>query len=340
MATPAAETIVDLPKDAFRRDPQNGALLGVTVKAVNSTFEMLKLHDGWVDMELLFPVAGNLKTCREMFQIFGTDKYRDCYAPSFLALLKSRSAVEAEDVFVLGGETNYWHFLVDYLAKLPALCLYADHPPDVLVSRGLPSDYHHLLKLACAFLGIQTPRLREAPQRILRVRNAIVPCVSDLRLRLNVLQSFGASLQAASSQGPERIFVRRGSVDRRRIVNEQQLEQRLASLGFVAVDFGGLTMTEQVRQMGGARILVGGHGAALSNLVFGRALTDVIEFYVHQQQPFFARACQTLGINHHWVAGRADPAHQTPETAMRPDNQNYSVDADALAERIAAIVRF
>jgi len=76
------------------------------------------------------------------------------------------------------------------------------------------------------------------------------------------------------------LYVGRGSSSRRRLLNERDLMEALASIGFeILQDPASLSFAEQRRAFAEADVIVAPHGAALTNLTFCRPGTKVLEFH-------------------------------------------------------------
>ena len=75
----------------------------------------------------------------------------------------------------------------------------------------------------------------------------------------------------------KRIYVKRGNVSRRRVLNEDQILNLLEKYGFEPVQMNGKTIAEQAEIFSGAEAIVAPHGAALTNLLFVQPQTVVIE---------------------------------------------------------------
>jgi capsular polysaccharide biosynthesis protein len=75
----------------------------------------------------------------------------------------------------------------------------------------------------------------------------------------------------------QRIYVQRGNVKRRKVLNESQIIEHLAGYNFIPVQMDHKTLLEQVQIFSQAEIVVAPHGAALTNLLFIQSGTKVIE---------------------------------------------------------------
>lgn len=84
-------------------------------------------------------------------------------------------------------------------------------------------------------------------------------------------------------RGPGRaLLISRADAPTRRIVNEDALLEALAPEGLERVAFTGMPVRAQAELMAGARLVVGAHGAGLTNLMYCRPGTAVIEVTTSQ----------------------------------------------------------
>ena len=78
--------------------------------------------------------------------------------------------------------------------------------------------------------------------------------------------------------GTARLYLTRPNAGRRRLLNDTEIATRLAKRGFVAIDPGALSFQQQVAAFADAAVIVGPHGAALTNGAFmppGGALVEL-----------------------------------------------------------------
>jgi len=116
---------------------------------------------------------------------------------------------------------------------------------------------------------------------------------------LDVLERAGSSIEPVPDT-PERLYVARLDSGNRVIRNEDAVRRLLEKYGFVTVIPGILSFAGQVALFKGARVVVGGHGAGLTNLAFCRAGTTVLEL-IQSTYPtvFMNRVAQAKGLRYH-----------------------------------------
>jgi capsular polysaccharide biosynthesis protein len=87
--------------------------------------------------------------------------------------------------------------------------------------------------------------------------------------------------EAEPGDGPRALFVGRrdGRKPRRRVINEEAVREYLTRRGVTCIDGGRLPIEEQAQLFGGARTVIGPHGAGLTNLIFCRPGTRVVELF-------------------------------------------------------------
>ena len=102
------------------------------------------------------------------------------------------------------------------------------------------------------------------------------------------------------------------------MADEQQLEAFLSAAGFEVVHLEDTQWIEQIRLFQNARVIAGPHGAGLSNLVFARPGTIVIELTVGYM---FNRCFEWISHvgGHRYLPMEADsqPGVVTPEDLGR-----------------------
>ena len=187
----------------------------------------------------------------------------------------------------------------------------------------------------CAFTDSPTRFATTDPRLLKRMKEVIF---QNIRL-------------SADEPASEIVYVSRRKARGRRVLNEPELLASIADLGVREVAFEDLSFVEQVRLMAKTRLLIGIHGAGLTNLMFMPTGGSVIELLPKRHSLFdfnasrfsfrhdacYLRLATDMGISHHHLEGRAlnsawkkthmanitiDPQdfRQTVETALHKSN--------------------
>lgn len=90
-------------------------------------------------------------------------------------------------------------------------------------------------------------------------------------------------VQESQKKGYRKVYISRKDATRRRMVNEAVLTGKLEKIGFEIVECENLNVREQQDLFGSAKIIVAGHGAALTNLVWCPENALVLD--IHQESP-------------------------------------------------------
>lgn len=108
-----------------------------------------------------------------------------------------------------------------------------------------------------------------------------------------------------------RLYVQRGNVKWRRLINEAEIQALLAQYGFESVAMDGKTVQEQVSLFSSAEAVVALHGAALTNLLFVAPGTKVVELlpYGYSNNCFYTLASHA-GANYFYLQG--EPVQPKP----------------------------
>jgi hypothetical protein len=240
-----------------------------------------------------------------------------------------------ETVLSLNGYStnNYFHFLIDALAqvhwrrRLPAV-----------TARLIVSGYDDAATAALPFVGQALQRagfgagdLLPFDGTLMFCRHVVFPArdtganpakVEALRELMGV---------AGRPRGRRRLYLSRPAAQRRRLLNDAEIAARLARHGFDSVDPGSMSFDRQVELFADAAVVVGPHGAALTNAVFMAPGGAVVEL-THD-----ARVVWTF----HEVAGASGHAYacaigDRANAADDPLFADFSVDAAAVEAAVVA----
>ena len=112
----------------------------------------------------------------------------------------------------------------------------------------------------------------------------------------------------------------------RRVVNETEVSEALASLGFVTVRNEQHSVHEQAAMFAGAEIVVGAHGANLANVAFcspGATLVELVS--PRWLNTTYWRLCAQLDrVRHRCVVGRGDAPADCASTTSMPTSTSTS----------------
>lgn len=180
-----------------------------------------------------------------------------------------------------GTTGNYYHFLFDALPRWKTLVDATDTKPDALLISAQTRYERRLLELT----GLdRLPIIEPRADRSFRAETLLVPSTptyEDL-VPTWAIEWLREALPARKTTTglPRRLYVSRGTrMNSRRVVQEPELIELLRPLGFEVIDPGDYDVQEQIDFFSAAEVVVGAHGAGMSNLVFSPPGVRVLELF-------------------------------------------------------------
>lgn len=220
-------------------------------------------------------------------------------------------------VAVLSGLLNdvYFHWMFDILPRLELLrCSGIDIACIdyfLINSRNFVPFQQETLDA----LGIpKTKRLESYKHPHIKATRLIVPSFSGSiawmpKWACDFLRSVFLEIKATEkTEKIERIYISRGNVTNRRIINEDEIIQLLNKFGFKSVTLESMSVAEQAALMADAKVVLAPHGSGLTNIVFCSPGTKVIEIF----SPNFVYPCYWLVSNlvkleYYYLVGESFP---------------------------------
>jgi hypothetical protein len=293
------------------------------------------VREGFLNTELLIPIARNKRFCHALHGLFVDWKYSRLFSSmEFLASFE-RPMAEIADAIVFTAPANHWHFCVDGLANLSRAALGLCRT--IHVDRALNDDQVALLKVIVEQAAGTTPAIERMTDANYALRNVYVPINKPFATKIGNLRSLLARVDAGA--GPpetvDRIYISRRNAATRQLLNEEVvLEMLVSDFGFHAVENESLDLFGQMRAFKGASVVMGPHGAGLTNMVFADKPGILIEMFNSLQQPFYPALAQALGARYMGIPGQA----AGPDAAGRDDNAPFTVDVEMVRRGLGEVL--
>lgn len=189
---------------------------------------------------------------------------------------------------------NFYHFLLESLPEL-LLVEGSFHNVHIFLPPNLPNFVTKNLPSA-----INAGHFEILEKGQWRVKNQILTTIERSQTPHSIaLKTLRGAFAAGSESADLRLYVSR-SGSSRGLRNETELEDYLALRGFRILRTDDLSdLRRNADLFGSASLVVGPHGAGLSNIVFCRPGTTVIEFSApHRESRLFAGLCHRLGLRY------------------------------------------
>jgi len=182
-------------------------------------------------------------------------------------------------VLVSPESHNYYHWLSDVLPRIKLYEPVFEQIDHFCVASNVPAKFLEILK----DFGIRSEKiLLVGEKEKLHFDHLYVSSLPGSEGRAPKWAVEYTREKLLKTDGPKqskKIYFKRGDNVERKILNEATLIALLENEGFEIIDPGTLTIYEQINLMSGAAIVIGAHGAALSNLLFCPDGTSVIEIF-------------------------------------------------------------
>jgi Glycosyltransferase 61 len=172
---------------------------------------------------------------------------------------------------------NYYHWLLDLVPRVLLLKHAAQNFSnyDALLLNGSRANYE---RETLAALGVPPEKIRYVDSRErFQIGSAVFPSM-DINVippwKVHALRDFPFS---GKPNQHRHLYLSRARAAVRRIANENEISEVLRHRNFEIVETENLTWREQANLFAGASVIVAPHGAALTNIVFCKPGTRVVE---------------------------------------------------------------
>lgn len=248
-------------------------------------------------------------------------------------LLEAPKRVDGTVVYLSNTEVgNYYHWMC---LTLPLLGIYRNR-------LGVEPDFCYVGKPPRGFQIETLARAGIPAERILNQAvsaNRLVAALVDRNQAVNreMLQYTRDLFPPPKGPGTRRLFIARGTRWARRLINEDQCYAFLKeNYGFERVVMEGLPVAEQANLIAQAEAIVAPHGAALTNLLFARPRTRVLELLSIDYAPVsFFEIATFVGCRYDRVLGQNLPGQdrrQIHKADFHVDLEAFKVAASRLFE--------
>jgi len=205
-----------------------------------------------------------------------------------------------------GGDT-YFHWMTDVLPRIRIVqqAGYDLATFDHFLINGLDQPFQQETLNA---LNIATERCLtfSGRSKAFRLEDAILPSLPGVPgvVPPETVEFLQGTISVKKTGSGRKIFIGRGEAKHRALLHEGEISGNLLKRGFESVDCGKLSVQEQAEVFGAAEVVVGAHGAALTNLVFCRPGIRVVELFGPRYvNPCYRDLCVAGGLRHSAVIG-------------------------------------
>lgn len=170
---------------------------------------------------------------------------------------------------------NYHHWLLECL---PLFLEYVENHDPSQMRLLLPQGLNAFQKSSLNLLGIPESALYPHPVQGLLCEALYVPDLGQFSaLQFQHTRKYLLQKLQLTPQPKRKLYVSRQDASCRRVLNEAELLPLLQANGFEVLSLENMTFVEQIQCFSDAAVIMGPHGAGLTNLLFAAKQTRIIE---------------------------------------------------------------
>lgn len=250
--------------------------------------------------------------------------------------IKAKNSVSTKDKFYVNlmekwGGTNYWHWVTTSLSKLYLL--------QKLPSFTRFNDYFYLVSgpkerfvvSSLVKFGIDPARCVEIKKQSEAFCSKIILLSSVGDRDIDPVIYLRKSLRK-EAVGSDKIYISRSGS--RKISNEAEVVDILSKMGFKTVRCEKMSFEEQISTFSSASVIVGPHGAGVTNILFAQNGAKVLEIRNKTYQGnCYLLLCNKLGFDYYNLYGSGNDIKNFSDSD-RDLNSNILVDKKDLCNTI------
>lgn len=226
---------------------------------------------------------------------------------------------------------NYYHWIIEHLPKLRALEI-AEEEWGVQATPIIPANPPSYVIESLELLGYKPKDCIEWEGGVIHAKSYIQPTFTEPTkqvcdwLRRRAL----SNIQERSKKNKSnRVYISRRKATDRNIKNEHEVESILHKFGFKTYTTEDLRVSEQVSLFNNAEVVIGAHGAGLTDMIWSSNV-HVIEIFNNVVKPPYFQISDELGHEYHPVRGKS--------VNNNGYNSNICVDTDELRGLLEDII--
>jgi capsular polysaccharide biosynthesis protein len=239
--------------------------------------------------------------------------------------------LDVPEAVLVGGCTNYGHWIADYLPRL-RFCN-SDKDVPILVNR-----LNSVQAQSLSFLGIDSKRLIqcEYPQSY-KIKRLLYPSTYSsfvtppLEFQPWIVDWLRSSFQPLFlPEAPRRkLFISRSMQWNRRLINEVDILNVADRHGFEVIHPEKMPFEHQVRLFSQAAVIAGPHGSGLTNMIFAPPGTKIVELIGPSYHRVGTAASEWLRLAkllHQEITRIVGQSDGLPIESNYPAYENYTID--------------
>lgn len=225
--------------------------------------------------------------------------------------------------------TNYYHWMIETVPKIRYIQEY-ESVFNVDVTYLVPANMPQWLDDTLELLEIPDKKIKRATAPVYKINQMLVPSFPQLKkenyqwLRNHILAN--ADMYDGDIDVGNNVYISRKNTVERRVTNEKEVIDAISEYGFKRFQLEHHHVAENARLFNEADIVVGAHGAGLTDIIFCNSGSTVIELFGSKIKPPYEKLADVLGVGYQSIN-------------CNPQSTDLEVDISQLENKIRQIER-
>ena len=253
---------------------------------LNFDCKILK-EDFFLDSHNYFPITANYNTFDELFSWGDNLKYKKFDTKIFFEDFKKNeiSFKTFSNIFVLGSSSvdNYYRNMITFFPRI----FFANEKKIKLgIHRNLSNKFKNFILSVCQKLNIEVQWIF-LDDGFYKFIDSQIPEFLSKNYSIKILNNLiNLKKNQATKENDEKIYITRYNTIYRNLINETDVADLLKKNGFKLFNLNNLDIFQQIELFSKAKVIVGVTGSGLTNTVFCRPGTKVIEIMPNYQYSY------------------------------------------------------
>ncbi|MDF2813897.1 MAG: capsular polysaccharide biosynthesis protein [Paenibacillus sp.] len=231
---------------------------------------------------------------------------------------------ESVALLAIKDSAIYYHWMMDVIPRILLLQQSGIHVQRYIVNGSQQASFQ---KESLALLGIPASQIIGSGANLhMQAKRLIIPGFKGHVRDKWSCDALRKALKENNDIGPvpgyERIYISREKARKRNVLNEPDVMDLLSQYGFRKVILEAIPLREQIRIFSSASVIVGPHGAGLTNIIFSNPGATIIEIFspqlVHTCYPVLS---SIVGHRHYYLIGEGE----RPPEYVNPHNRRADI---------------
>jgi len=227
--------------------------------------------------------------------------------------------------------TNYYHWMIEVVPKIRYLKKF-EKQTDTEVTILVPSNPQSFIIDTLNLLNWPNSKITSTNKQIIRAQNLIIPSTPQLNprdfewIRNKIIRQISTNKneRGVPSSQKNNVYISRANAISRRVRNEDAVMDVLTKYGFERYYLEERSLAENARLFSNADIIVGPHGAGLTDIIFTEDCA-LVELFGTRRNMAYKKLSGTIGVKYEPIYCEANG----------PD---IVVDTKELENRVEALV--